>query len=550
MFSNLKLSTKLIAGFIIVAVITLVVGCIGWYGVTQLSGHLDEIGVVRLPSIESLLIISEAQTAVDSAENALLEQELSAAKRQEQYDRVDEALHRAEEAWAIYAPLPQTKEEEILWNRFVPAWEKWKKDHSDYMSLSRQYDTNKTDEIHTEMVKQALEVNGISFAASEDLLNQIVQINDETAEEAVEAAASETTVITAITIIGMIIGTVLALFLGIFLSNSITKPLVSISGSLTEGSQQVASASEQLSSSSQQLAEGGAEQASSIEETSSTIEEASSMIKQNTDNTKQAATLSKQAKDAADKGNREMKEMMSSMNELKKSSDDISKIIKVIDEIAFQTNILALNAAVEAARAGEAGMGFAVVAEEVRNLAQRCAQAAKDTAAMIEGNIELSEKGVGVSNRVNESLSEINTQAQKVNELLDEISAASQEQTQGMMQINKAISQMEQVVQENASSAEETASSAEELSAQSENIKDIVNQLMGLINGKNANGKQGINYSYSGKDNKKPDRAASGSNGYNKLAVKNSTDKNVNFKKTKVVNPEEVIPLSEDNADF
>lgn len=208
------------------------------------------------------------------------------------------------------------------------------------------------------------------------------------------------------------------------------------------------------------------------------------MVQQNTENTKQAALLAGQTKAFADKGNSEMVEMTTAMTEIKKSSNQIAKIIKVIDEIAFQTNLLALNAAVEAARAGEAGMGFAVVAEEVRNLAQRSAQAAKDTGEIIERNINLSDRGVEVSNKVGESLAEITIQAQKVNELMDEIAAASQEQAQGILQVNRAISQMENVTQENAATAEQSAASSEELSSQALALQDVVRRLLRLINGR------------------------------------------------------------------
>ena len=345
----------------------------------------------------------------------------------------------------------------------------------------------------------------------------------------------------------MIIGLIGAVAAGSFLAwiivLGITKPINRIVEGLNETANQVSSASGQLSSSSQQLAEGSAEQAASIEETSSTLEESASMVRQNTENTKQAAILAKNAKDAAGKGNREMAEMMTSMTELKKSSDQIAKIIKVIDEIAFQTNILALNAAVEAARAGEAGMGFAVVAEEVRNLAQRSAQAAKDTAEIIESNIHLSEQGVAVSKNVNTSLTEINEQAQKVSDLLDEVSAASQEQAQGLAQINKAISQMEQVVQSNASTAEESASASEELSSQSVNMKDIVNSLVQLVNGANAIQEQ----THVALAARATQRLA------NPHANQRSAKTNPKFlgsKNTKAVKPEDVIPLEDDSQGF
>lgn len=270
--------------------------------------------------------------------------------------------------------------------------------------------------------------------------------------------------------------------ISLYFNTSIVKPIRVVTRNLDQITQQVASASAQLSASSQLISEGSTEQAASIEETSSTLEESVAMIGQTTENTKQAAVLSKQVKELSDKGDCEMQELTSSMNELKKSSTQIGKIIKVIDEIAFQTNILALNAAIEAARAGEAGMGFAVVAEEVRNLAQRSAQAAKDTAIIIESNISLSEKGMVVTEMVKNSLGDITTQVKKVSELMEEITAASQEQYQGIEQVNSALAQMEVITQQNSSSAEENAAAAQELNSQSQSIMDIVQQLSHLVN--------------------------------------------------------------------
>ncbi len=171
------------------------------------------------------------------------------------------------------------------------------------------------------------------------------------------------------------------------------------------------------------------------------------------------------------------------MNQIKVSSDKISKIIKVIDEIAFQTNILALNAAVEAARAGEAGMGFAVVADEVRNLAQRCAQAARDTAALIEDSIERTKGGVAKLDEVAKSIGEITGSATEVSRLVDEVRAGSQEQALGIEQITKALTDMEHLTQRAASSAEESAAASQELAAQSTAMKDSVRQLESLISG-------------------------------------------------------------------
>jgi methyl-accepting chemotaxis protein len=206
-----------------------------------------------------------------------------------------------------------------------------------------------------------------------------------------------------------------------------------------------------------------------------------SMTKRNSENARKANELAKEARTAADKGVQDMQTMAASMEAIKVSSDDIAKIIKTIDEIAFQTNILALNAAVEAARAGEAGMGFAVVADEVRNLAQRCAQAAKETAGKIEGAIVKTGQGVEITGKVAIALNEIVTKIRQVDDLVTEVAGASSEQTNGIAQINVAVGQMDKVTQSNAATAEESAAAAEELNAQAEIMKQAVAELLQLV---------------------------------------------------------------------
>lgn len=274
--------------------------------------------------------------------------------------------------------------------------------------------------------------------------------------------------------------------IGIVIVNSITIPVKKAIDGLNLGSDELSSASSQVAAASQQLAEGSSEQAAAVQETSSTLEETSSMVHQNRENTQQAAALAKQTKQYAEKSHLEMNSMSESMTELKASSNEIAKIIKVIDEIAFQTNILSLNAAVEAARAGDAGKGFAVVAEEVRNLAQRSAQAAKDTAVIIESNIELSDNSVNIAKTVKESVESIGEQATKVSDLLDEISVATNEQAQGVEQINKAVSQMEAALHTNASTADESAAASRALQEQAINVRDIVGSLIVLVDGADA----------------------------------------------------------------
>ena len=262
---------------------------------------------------------------------------------------------------------------------------------------------------------------------------------------------------------------------------SVNKVLTRAVAELSEGAEQVSSASGQVSGSSQSLAQGASEQAASLQQTSSSSEQMASMTRKNAENSQQAAAVMNTVSERVAEANRTLAGMVESMEEIGASSNKISKIIKVIDEIAFQTNILALNAAVEAARAGEAGMGFAVVAEEVRSLAQRSAQAAKDTASLIEESILKSGEGSRKLGEVSQSIQAITEGATAVKTLVDEVDASSREQAKGIEQISKAIAQMDTVTQQNAANAEESASASEELNAQSQALMSVVGQLQAMV---------------------------------------------------------------------
>jgi methyl-accepting chemotaxis protein len=285
-------------------------------------------------------------------------------------------------------------------------------------------------------------------------------------------------------LISVIGSTLFAIALGITLSRSIIKPVNRVIRGLTEASEQVSSAAGEVSAASQSLAEGASEQAASAEETSSSLEEISTMTQQNAGNAAQANSLMKQTNHVVNTANASMGQLTSSMQEISKASEDTAKIIKTIDEIAFQTNLLALNAAVEAARAGEAGAGFAVVADEVRNLAMRAADAAKNTAALIEGTVKKVTEGTLLVKTTNDAFNEVADSAAKVGELVGEIAAASAEQAQGIEQVNISITEMDKVTQQNAATAEESASASEELNAQSEEMKAFVGELVAMVGGK------------------------------------------------------------------
>jgi methyl-accepting chemotaxis protein len=261
----------------------------------------------------------------------------------------------------------------------------------------------------------------------------------------------------------------------------VVRDLAAMADSLSLAGNQITDSTRLVSSASQHLAEGASSQAASLEETGASLEEMTSVVRRNADNAEKASQVANLARQAADSGTVEMRQMVQAMDAIREAGASIAKIIKTIDEVAFQTNILALNAAVEAARAGEAGLGFAVVADEVRSLSQRCAAAARETASKIEDSVKKSSQGVVISQQVAKRLEEIVRAIRQLDELAASIALASKEQSQGITQINTAVSQMDQVTQSVAATAEETAGEAEEMSAQAHSLTTVVENLRLLV---------------------------------------------------------------------
>ncbi|MCD8478451.1 MAG: methyl-accepting chemotaxis protein [Sulfurospirillum sp.] len=330
------------------------------------------------------------------------------------------------------------------------------------------------------VIQETAKENAMRIKSAAEVINSaeaVVNIGLKNVDELSKESDENLDVASLIMIVGLILAVIISIAVAIFIIRSIVKILTESVKSLSEGTTQVVSASEQISSASVSLAEGASSQASSVEEVSATIEEATASNNQNAENSREANLLAQHSNDAAKVGNQRVQDLMGAMEKITDSSQKIAKIIKTIDEIAFQTNLLALNAAVEAARAGEHGLGFAVVAEEVKNLAERSAGAAKEITGIIEASIDQVKAGTEVANKTKESFTEILNGIKKTSDLIGEIAISAKEQAEGMNQIATAMGSVDQITQQNASASEETAAAAEELNAQALSMLDNVSEL-------------------------------------------------------------------------
>jgi methyl-accepting chemotaxis protein len=474
---NLTIAQRIAAGFAILLVLTGALGTFAYLRLVHLRTVSTTVTQDALPTITAVTqiralvqanVINTYQHALtsneDSARFDLIEKEMKAgsATLTEIYKKLDTLVVTAEDKAAL----------------------------ADILAARSKYTT-----LRGEILKKSRELpaDGMDTLITGQLIplyNNYIGAIDVLVKRKSAEGEHASTVVDASVLLGtrlIIAGVATALLLGLgvawLISRRISRTLSGIAGEMADGSAEVASAAGQVSKSSQDLASGASQQAASLEETSASLEEISSMTKRNADAAAQAKGLANQTRSAAETGAGDVNDMNLAMDAIKASSGNIAKIIKTIDEIAFQTNILALNAAVEAARAGEAGAGFAVVAEEVRALAQRSATAAKETADKIEDAITKSEHGATISSKVATSLSEIVDKARKVDGLIGEIAQASQEQSAGIGQVLTAVTQMDRVTQTNAAAAEEGAAAAEELNAQAQMMDRAVADLKTLVGG-------------------------------------------------------------------
>lgn len=438
--------------------------------VTQL---VDDFITVKEEVVEkiaqSVFLVREIAEAVFKARMA--EKSLIINRSRSDWQTVGENLQKLAPAYASLQKLCFSSDEKERIDRAAAATE-------EYLAAVGSWIKNDT-ELRQKILPQMKKNGEVVVAAAKEAENVALQRSGEVGTQAQSTVRTSNYVVSIAILLCLSAGSVL----GWLITRSILKPIGRIIKGLGSSAYEVAVAADMLSSASLELAEGSSRQAAAIEETSSSLEEMASMTKQNAQNANHANALMLEISRVVDESSAAMADLTDSIREISRSSEDTQKIVKTIDEIAFQTNLLALNAAVEAARAGEAGAGFAVVAEEVRNLAMRAADAARNTGGMIEETVKRIKNSSELVSKANNAFAKVVEGSRKIGQLIDEIDAASQQQAQGIDQVRRAAAEMDKVTQQNAATAEESASGSETMNSQADHMKGFVEDLLVLVGG-------------------------------------------------------------------
>jgi len=470
-----KLSTKIIVGFLFVAVISGVVGVVGIYYLRQITKADQELYAFNTVPLASIGSLGTNFQEVRVLFRDVIEEQ-DETRRNEKMTQIAKLRQENTESMKKIEASANTPEKKKLLENLKSGVASYNK-VMDKMSGS-------INSSMAEVAKGVLQTDGLLAARQlNDAIGKLFEASVTEAGKTSENNASLANRSGMISVALTVINVIAAILFGFLLTFITTRPINRAINGLMGSADQVGAESSQVTTASHRLAEAASQQAASLEETSSSLEEMSSMTKQNADNATQARAMMNEAKAVFDGANTQMMQLTEAIGQITRSSEETGKIIKTIDEIAFQTNLLALNAAVEAARAGEAGAGFAVVADEVRNLALRAAEAARNTSELIEKTIKAVKNGNEMTVSTQEAFRANADLSRKIAQLVDEIAAASQEQANGISQVNTTVGEMDRVTQQTAADAEESASAAEEMSAQAVHMREYIDDLVAVIGG-------------------------------------------------------------------
>jgi methyl-accepting chemotaxis protein len=483
---------RIALGFLALVLLVIAMGCLSVWLVVSVSRQVAAVTANTVPSISTLAQINHFNARAGRSSRRVLQLDDDSPERPAAEAAYAEAKANGDAQCDAYRKLVSDDEDAARYREALAARAKFLSNADSLITLVK---SGQREQAQAWLIKEV----DPSLEATVEKFIRVVEYNNVLSGRASRAADRLVTtgfglITAAMLLAGCVAGLIgwqtvratqaalasidAAIQAGIDRTNS---ALAAISETVQQGANQTATSSAQLSSASRMLATGCSEQGASVTETSSAMEQISAMIRATADNARKAKELANHARTAAQEGMETMGGMTVAMQSIETASLDVAKIVKSIDEIAFQTNILALNAAVEAARAGEAGAGFAVVAEEVRSLAQRSAAAARETAAKIDAALASTQRGSRSCAAVGESLERIVGKVAEADTLAAEIAAAAKEQSQGIVHVGVALTQMEKVTQGNAASAEQTSSAADELSGQARLLQDAVEHLHALI---------------------------------------------------------------------
>ncbi|MCL2096318.1 MAG: methyl-accepting chemotaxis protein [Oscillospiraceae bacterium] len=478
---NMKIYSRLISAFAVVIALSVILGIVSMVLIGMMSSRAEEMYDMHVIGIERLSGAQSTYATMRASLNRAAFESLNG--KANVIDSQSAAFSEASRQMTDYmSDLERTLVSEAgkrMFQDYLTAKDGYVAAANSFFQTCRSAvgNTNAAATVDSELVSLASRAGPLDSA-----MTALVEAKRSLADEAHNAMDDLGFIAMAVGIGMMILIVVFSIFIAIFIATGVEKSLGSIVEKLSMSTMNITSSAAQLNDASESLATGSSRQAAAIEETSATMNETASMVQQNAENTRVAAQLALESQQAVEESGKHMSNLMNTMSELKESSDKVSKIVKTIDDIAFQTNLLAINATVEAARAGgDAGRSFAVVAQEVRDLAQKSAGASSETAEIIERNISLTDTSRTSAGRALEITEKDSEQIVKLNKLISEINAASEEQASGIKQINMAISQMEKVTQENAAVAEENAASSNSMKDEIGNLEEAISIAKGLI---------------------------------------------------------------------